>query len=66
MDKIAVLIPCYNEAKTISKVVHDFREAVPEAKIYVYDNDPIVSVTDGYVECTIKPYGAYCGLAGLN
>ena len=35
-------------------------------KIYVYDNDPIVSVTDGYVECTIKPYGAYCGLAGLN
>ena len=43
MDKIAVLIPCYNEAKTISKVVHDFREAVPEAKIYVYDNNS----TDG-------------------
>lgn len=39
MDKIAVLIPCYNEAKTIEKVVKDFREALPEAVIYVYDNN---------------------------
>ena len=39
MDKIAVLIPCYNEAKTIRKVVTDFREALPEATIYVYDNN---------------------------
>ena len=39
MDKIAVLIPCYNEEKTIQKVVSDFREALPEAAIYVYDNN---------------------------
>ena len=39
MDKIAVLIPCYNEAKTIEKVVKDAREALPEAIIYVYDNN---------------------------
>ncbi len=37
--KIAVLIPCYNEALTISKVVTDFREALPEAMIYVGDNN---------------------------
>ena len=39
MDKIAVLIPCYNEEKTIGKVVRDTREALPEAVIYVYDNN---------------------------
>lgn len=39
MDKIAVLIPCYNEAQTISKVVKDFKAALPEAVIYVYDNN---------------------------
>ena len=39
MDKIAVLIPCYNESKTIEKVVSDFRSALPEAVIYVYDNN---------------------------
>lgn len=39
MDKIAVLIPCYNEAKTIKKVIEDFRKALPEATIYVYDNN---------------------------
>ena len=39
MDKIAVLIPCYNEEKTIEKVVDDFRRALPEAVIYVYDNN---------------------------
>lgn len=36
---IAVLIPCYNEAAAIGKVVEDFRQALPEAKIYVYDNN---------------------------
>ena len=36
---IAVLIPCYNESQTIAKVVTDFREALPEADIYVYDNN---------------------------
>ena len=39
MDKIAVLIPCYNEAKTIEKVVKDYKKALPEATIYVYDNN---------------------------
>lgn len=39
MDKIAILIPCYNEAQTIRKVVMDWKEAIPEAKIYVYDNN---------------------------
>ena len=37
MDKIAVLIPCYNESMTIQKVVTDFKMALPDAKIYVYD-----------------------------
>ncbi len=39
MDKIAVLIPCYNESKTIEKVVTDYKKALPEATIYVYDNN---------------------------
>lgn len=39
MDKIAVLIPCYNEEKTIGKVVADTKEALPEAAVYVYDNN---------------------------
>ena len=43
MDKIAVLIPCYNEGKTIEKVVTDFKRELPEATIYVYDNNS----TDG-------------------
>ena len=43
IDKIAVLIPCYNESKSIAKVVKDAKEALPEATIYVYDNNS----TDG-------------------
>lgn len=39
MDKIAVLIPCYNESQTIEKVVTDFKRALPDAVIYVYDNN---------------------------
>lgn len=39
MDKIAVLIPCYNEEKTIAKVVGDAKRALPEAVVYVYDNN---------------------------
>lgn len=46
MDKIAVMIPCYNEAKTVEKVVSDFRRVLPEAVIYVYDNNS----TDGTPE----------------
>lgn len=37
--KIAVLIPCYNEAKTIEKVVKEYKQALPEADVYVYDNN---------------------------
>ena len=39
MDKIAVLIPCYNEELTIGKVVKDFRAALPDAVVYVYNNN---------------------------
>ena len=39
MEKIAVLIPCYNESKTIKKVIEDFKRELPEAIIYVYDNN---------------------------
>lgn len=41
--RIAVLIPCYNESQTVAKVVSDFKEALPEADIYVFDNNS----TDG-------------------
>lgn len=50
MDDIAVLIPCYNEAKTIEKVVSDFKAALPDATIYVYDNNS----TDGTAELAQK------------
>ena len=50
MDKIAVLIPCYNEASSVAKVVHDFRAALPDATIYVYDNNS----TDGTPEIAEK------------
>ena len=39
MDTIAVLIPCYNESRTIAKVVADYKAVLPEATIYVYDNN---------------------------
>lgn len=42
-NKIAVLIPCYNESKTIKKVIKDYKRELPEADIYVYDNNS----TDG-------------------
>jgi len=38
-DKIAILIPCYNEEKNIAQVIKDFKINLPEAKIYVYDNN---------------------------
>ena len=43
MDKIAVLIPCFNEAQTIRKVVSDWERELPEARVYLYDNNS----TDG-------------------
>jgi len=39
MDKIAVLVPCYNESRTIEKVVQDWKRELPEAVVYVYDNN---------------------------
>ncbi len=39
MEKIAVLIPCYNEELTVEKVIKDFRRELPKAEIYVYDNN---------------------------
>lgn len=41
MNKIAVLIPCYNEALTVAKVIADYKSALPNADIYVYDNNSI-------------------------
>ena len=45
-EKIAVLIPCYNEAKTIEKVVKDYKKALPDATIYVFDNNSIDSTDE--------------------
>lgn len=50
MKKTAVLIPCYNEALTVEKVITDFRNALPEADIYVYDNNS----TDGTADLAEK------------
>lgn len=49
-DHIAVLIPCYNESKTVEKVVRDFRRVLPEATVYVYDNNS----TDGTGEIAAR------------
>ena len=52
MKKIAVLIPCYNESKTIQKVVADYRTALPEADIYVCSDEGLTLTaykdTDNY------------------
>lgn len=50
MDRIAVLIPCYNEAQTVEKVVSDWKKELPEATVYVYDNNS----TDGTAELARK------------
>lgn len=56
MKTIAVLIPCYNEAKTIEKVVKDYHEVLPEADIYVYDNNS----TDGTADIARKAGALVC------
>ena len=48
--KVAVLIPCYNEAGTIEKVIRDYRGVLPDADIYVYDNNS----TDGTDEIAAR------------
>lgn len=50
MDKIAILVPCYNESKTVEKVVKDWKTVLPKAVIYVYDNNS----TDGTDEIARK------------
>lgn len=55
MDKIAVLIPCYNEEKTIRKVIADWKSSLPEAQIYVYDNN----YTDNTVRFAEQGGGSY-------
>jgi len=50
VDKIAVLIPCYNEAQTVEKVVTDFKTHLPQANIYVYDNNS----SDNTYELAVK------------
>lgn len=54
MNKIAILIPCFNESKTIQKVIRDFHQVLPEANIYVYDNNS----TDGTDQIS-KAAGAF-------
>lgn len=56
MDKIAVLIPCFNESATIEKVVSDFKKVLPEAVIYVYDNNS----SDGTDEIARKAGAVVC------
>lgn len=65
-DEIAVIIPCYNEALTIGKVVDDFHREMPEATVYVYDNDS----TDATAAIAMKPSpsplllkGSFCATA---
>ena len=55
-SKIAVLIPCYNESKTIEKVVKDYNRALPDADIYVYDNNS----TDGTDKIAKKAGAIVC------
>lgn len=46
MSRICILIPCYNEAQTIEKVVRDFKDVLPTATVYVYDNNSTDSTAD--------------------
>ena len=56
MSKTAVLIPCYNESPTIEKVIRDFQRVMPDADIYVYDNNS----TDGSDEIARKAGAIVC------
>lgn len=61
-DKIAVIIPCFNEAPTIAKVVGDFRRELPEASVYVFDNElsdiPQANITYRWFKCAGLGNGA--------
>lgn len=53
MDRITVLVPCYNEEQTVGKVIDDWKRELPDAVIYVYDNNS----TDG-TAATAAEHGA--------
>ena len=53
IGSVAVLVPCYNEAVTIAKVIDDFRRCLPDAIVYVYDNNS----TDGTADIA-REHGA--------
>ena len=61
--RIAVVIPCYDEAPTIRKVVEDFRKALPAAEVFVFDNNSrdgsaaIAGVT--MMRATVRPFGRF-------
>ena len=50
-EQIAVVVPCYNEARTIKKVVEDFRRALPSAVIYVFDNNSTDATAEVARDC---------------
>ena len=61
MDKIAVLIPAYNEGITIAKVVTDAKTYLPEATVYVYDNNSTDNTAEGNGSGFIRQDGVRCG-----
>ena len=59
-NKIVVIIPCYNESKTVSKVIADFARCLPEASVYIYDNNSSDGTAD--VACAaLKKFGVRGG-----
>ena len=60
MDKVAILIPCYNEALSIKKVINDCQKYIKDATIYVYDNNSTddtakIAFEEGAYMITILP-----------
>lgn len=58
---VAVLLPCYNEEVTIGKVVRDFKASLPQADIYVYDNNSTDRTADIAARGSNRPQGAATG-----
>lgn len=60
-NRIAVLIPCYNEALTIGNVVRDYRQALPDADIYVYDNNSTDETAPSCAPSPVRARATWCG-----